>query len=74
MVQQAIIARIERLCKERGMTLNQLAVKSGMAPSTIKNIIYGSSRNTGLNTIVRICNGLQITLLDFFNAEEFRSL
>ncbi len=71
MVQQAIILRIERLCKERGITLNQLAAKSGMAPSTIKNIIYGSSQNTGINTIVRICNGLQITLQDFFDAEEF---
>ena len=73
-IQRAIIVRIENLCQEQGLTVNQLAGKSGLPASTVKNIIYGGSRNTGVKTIAMMCKGLHISLTDFFNHELFWSL
>lgn len=72
--QQAVVVKINKLCKENKVTVNHLAYISGMPPSTIKNIIYGSSTNTGVVTIAKICNGLGISLTDFFEDELFAGL
>jgi hypothetical protein len=45
-----------------------------MPPSSVKNIIYGVSKNPGILTIKMICDGLNITLTDFFDSDDFRSL
>ncbi len=66
--------RILCLCEEKRMTINKLATESGVAPSTIKNILYGKSQNPGIVTIKMLCDGMGITLLDFFDTEEFRLL
>lgn len=66
--------RILFLCEEKGMTINKLATESGVAPSTIKNILYGKSQNPGIATLKMLCDGLGITLIDFFNTEEFEKL
>ena len=66
--------RILYLCEERKMTINKLATESGIAPSTIKNILYGKSQNPGIVTLKMLCDGLGITLIEFFNTEEFESL
>lgn len=66
--------RILFLCEGKGMTINKLATESGVAPSTIKNILYGKSRNPGIVTLKMLCDGLGITLMDFFNTEEFEKL
>ena len=47
----AVAARIEQLCAERGITINGLANLSGVHPSTVKSIIYGASKNPGVATI-----------------------
>lgn len=72
--QEALIIRIKNLCRERNISVNNLATISAVAPSTIKNILYGTSRNTGIVTIAKICDGLDITLGEFFNDEMFSSL
>ena len=51
-----------------------LANQAGMPPSSVKNIIYGVSKNPGILTIKMICDGLNITLTDFFDSDDFRSL
>lgn len=61
--------RILQLCEERKITINKLATLS-----SIKNILYGKSRNPKLLTIKMICDGLDITLSDFFSTPEFDSL
>ncbi len=66
--------RILSLCEEKRFTINRLANESGIAPSTLKNILYGKSKNPGIVTIKILCDGLGISLLDFFNTDEFKEL
>ena len=70
---QALVAmRIQQLCAEHGYNLNQLARSCGVPPSTVKNIIHGASHNPGIVTIKLLCDGLGISLYDFFNTDDFR--
>ena len=66
--------RILQLCGQYNITINKLATLSALPPSSIKNILYAKSQNPRLLTIKMICDGLGITLADFFNTEEFNSL
>ncbi len=66
--------RLYQLCQENGMSIYKLAMESGIPPSTIKNILYGKSKNPGIVTLKMLCDGLGITLTDFFNTKEFRNL
>ena len=70
----AVRDRILRLCEEHDMTINRLASVCALPPSSIKNILYGKSRNPKLMTIKLICDGLGTTLGEFFSAEEFDAL
>lgn len=71
---QAVKNRILYLCEEKRFTQNKLAVESGIAPSSLKNILYGKSKNPGIVTIKKLCDGFGISLTDFFNTEEFQNL
>lgn len=66
--------RIIELCSERNMSINGLARSAGLPPTTVKNILNGASRNPGIVTIKIICDGLGITLIDFFDTESFKNL
>ena len=66
--------RLLRLCAEKGISIHKLAMESAVPPSTIKNILYGKSVNPGIVTIKMLCDGLGITLTEFFDTEEFRTL
>lgn len=70
----AIRNRILRLCEERGISINKLANISALPPSSVKNILYGRSQNPKIETIKMVCDGLGITLGEFFSTEEFDSL
>jgi len=70
----AVRNRILQLCGERGLTINRLATLSALPPSSIKNILYGKSQNPKLLTIKLICDGLGITLGEFFSTPEFDAL
>lgn len=70
----AIVKRIEDLSIEKGLSINALAYKSGISPSTLKNIMYGYSNNPGILTIKIICDGLNISFKDFFNCDLFDDL
>lgn len=69
-----VATRILQLCKENNLTINGLARLSAVPPSTLKNILNGVSKNPGVVTIKLLCDGLNITLADFFNTEEFKNL
>ncbi len=71
---EATASRILALCKERGITPNKLSIISGMTQSTINNIINTGSKNPTISTIKKICDGLEITLSEFFDDELFTSL
>ena len=70
----AVKTRILHLCEERGLTINRLATICALPPSSIKNILYGKSLNPKLLTIKMICDGLDMTLGEFFSAPEFDEL
>lgn len=70
----AVRNRILGLCEERGITINKLAYLAALPPSSIKNILYGKSKNPKLLTIKLICDGLNMTLGEFFTTPEFDSL
>lgn len=66
--------RILQLLGEKNMSIHKLAIESAVAPSSIKNILYGKSQNPGIVTIKMLCDGFGITIVDFFNTEEFKKL
>ena len=70
----AVRNRILALCGERDISINKLANICALPPSSVKNILYGKSQNPKLLTIKMICDGLGITLADFFNTPEFNAL
>ncbi len=70
----AIKNRIIQLCEERKITINKLATISALPPSSVKSILYGNSQNPKIKTIKLICDGLNITLGEFFNTDEFNDL
>lgn len=72
--QEAVVKRINGLCKKHQISVNHLATLAGMNPSTMKNIVYGITRNTGIETVAKICSGLNMSLADFFEDDIFRSV
>ncbi len=70
----AVKNRILQLCGERDISINRLATLSALPPSSVKNILYGKSQNPKLLTIKLICDGLGITLGEFFATPEFDAL
>ncbi len=71
---EAVRDRILQLCEQRNMSINKLASVSALPPSSVKNILYGKSQNPKLLTIKMLCDGLDITLVEFFNAPVFDGL
>lgn len=67
----AVRLRIFQLCEEKRMAIYKLSVKSSVAPSTIKNILYGKSKNPGIVTLKMICDGFGVTLEEFFSGKYF---
>ena len=70
----AVKERIFELSDERNISINKLATICALPPSSVKNILYGKSLNPKLLTIKMICDGLEITLAEFFNTESFNNL
>lgn len=66
--------RILELCKEKHMTIYKLSIESAVAPSSIKSILYGKSKNPGIVTLKMLCDGFGISLDEFFDTEAFRNL
>ena len=70
-VAQAVALRIKDLCKQQNITPNKLGKLSGVDPSTITSIFYGKSKNPGVATLTKLCNGLDINIFQFFNNRVF---
>lgn len=71
---EAIANRIRQLCQERGLTPNALSNIAAVPQATVKSILNGESRNPGAVTIKKLCDGLDITLGEFFSTPEFDCL
>ena len=70
----ATVHRIKDLCLIYDISYNSLANLSGMPPSTLKNILNGNSKNPGIKTIKILCDGLGISIQEFYNSEVFSEL
>ncbi len=68
---EAVAERIIQLCRERGIAINALANISGVSPSTIYSMLNAKSKNPGVVSIKKLCDGLEITVRDFFNTDLF---
>ena len=69
--QKKLAKRIYFLCQRQGSSYYTLSYRSAVPMTTLMHIIDGSTKNPGLFTIIKICNGLNMTVKDFFDAEEF---
>ena len=70
----AVKNRLLVLCEEKRMSIHKLATESAVPPSTIKNILYGKSQNPGIVTLKMLCDGMGISIVEFFNTTEFKNL
>ena len=71
---EATKLRIIDLCKKNKITVNKLATISGITQSTLNNIVGGRNNSATVSTIKKICDGLNITIQDFFASELFYNL
>ena len=68
---EAVAKRILELCEERDMAVNALGTISGVSPSTIYSMLNEKSKNPGIVSIKKICDGLEISLREFFDSPIF---
>ena len=73
-VGEAVRQRIIQLCQERGISINKLSSISGVTQSTVNNIVSGRNNSATVSTIKKLCDGLEITLGEFFSSPEFDAL
>ena len=71
---KAVANRIVELCKERNITPNALSYRAAVPQSTIKSILNDESLNPGIVTIKKLCDGLEISLSEFFDTDVFSNL
>ena len=71
---EAVRLRILDLCREHELTVNKLSSMSGVTQSTVNNIVSGRNNSATISTIKKLCDGLGITIEEFFNSELFRDL
>lgn len=73
-VKDIVAKRFSDLCKERNIKYNELATLSGVTPSTVYSMMNESRRDVSITVIKKLCDGLEITLGEFFSTAEFDSL
>lgn len=71
---EVLANRLKELCQEKNITYHQLGEKIGMPPTRIMRIVYGNTSNPGIYTMMDICDGLGVSLDEFFGTEEFKEL
>ena len=70
-VKDAVVIRFKQICNERDIKINELAVLSGVTPSTAYSMMDASRRDVSIVTIKKFCDGLDISLGEFFDSEPF---
>ena len=73
-IKDVVAERFLKLCKEKNISINELANISGVTASTAYSMLDSSRRDVSIRTIKKFCDGLEITLGEFFSTEEFDSL
>ncbi|MBQ6707643.1 MAG: helix-turn-helix transcriptional regulator [Clostridia bacterium] len=73
-VKDIVAERFKNLCEGRNIKINELANMSGVTPSTVYSMMDKSRRDISITTIKKLCDGLEISLGEFFSTAEFDSL
>ena len=73
-VKDAVTARFASICRQRGIKYNELAVKAGVTPSTVYSMMDARRRDVSIVTIKMLCDGLEMSLAEFFTGPEFQEL
>lgn len=73
-VKDAVVKRFQTLCAERGIKLNELATLAGVTPSTVYSLMDERRRDASVVTVKKLCDGLEITLGEFFSTPDFDAL
>lgn len=73
-ITEAVKIRFEELCFKKNINFCKLATLSGVPYTTVKSIFYNQSKNPGIATIKKLCDGLEISITEFFNTEYFKNL
>ena len=73
-VGMAVKERILQLCNGRDLSVNKLATISGVTQSTVNNIVSGRNNSATVATVKKLCDGLDISLEEFFHSELFQNL
>ena len=73
-MKEAVVDRFQSLCLERGIKFNELATSSGVTPSTVYSMMDQRRKDVSVVTVKKLCDGLGISIPDFFNAPVFENL
>ena len=71
---EAVAKRILELCEEREIAVNALAMDSGVPPSTVYSMLNEKSKNPGVVSLKKLCDGLEISVREFFDSDLFDDL
>ncbi|MBQ1937908.1 MAG: helix-turn-helix transcriptional regulator [Bacteroidales bacterium] len=71
---EAVKYRILELCNQQNISINKLCIMSGVTQSTVNNIISGRNNSATISTIKKLCDGLGISIVDFFSSNCFNDL
>ena len=73
-LKDAIVLRLQQICRERNIRYNELAYRSGVTPSTVYSLMSPSRRDLSVITLKKLCDGLDMTITQFFDGPLFQTL
>ena len=74
LIKDAIVLRMKNICKDRKIKFNELATRSGVTPSTVYSMMDERRRDLSVITLKKLCDGLDMTVAEFFDDDIFRTL
>ena len=73
-IKEAIVLRMKSICRDMNITYNELAVRAGVTPSTVYSMMDSRRKDLSVITLKKLCDGLDMTITEFFNDDIFKTL
>lgn len=73
-IKDAVVIRFKELCEQKNIKYNELATLSGVTPSTVYSMMDSKRKDVSIVTIKKLCDGINISIIDFFNCDIFRNI
>ncbi|MGI6005203.1 MAG: helix-turn-helix domain-containing protein [Christensenellales bacterium] len=73
-IKEAIVLRLQQLCEKQDITYNAMAMRAGVTPSTVYSMMDRRRKDLSVVTLKKLCDGLDISIRDFFDDELFKEL